>query len=335
MRYIQPPNRNWQKERQLRQLLTFLTTIFAIALLSISGCKSAEKNQPTTVVRMATILGRIMTPLAAKLTKVLPEHFPATIEVQKLTNSGDYPLLLETGQIELGMIQTDLAYAAYTQGLGDSPQPMKKLRGVAVLYTTPLHLLAAESSGIKSVSDLKGKRVFAGAEGSTTEAMATISLRALGLSLADTRLIRIADERIPDAFRSGELDAAFYRGNDPYPLIQEMLKAPGVTFVPLAKSQVETIRAYHPFFHATSIPAGIYGDNPEVETIGGDMLLACRDDLPGELVYWITRTLFESLPELADSLPALRRIDPEHVQASPVPLHEGAARFYRERELFP
>ena len=63
--------------------------------------------------------------------------------------------------------------------------------------------------------------------------------------------------------------------------------------------------------------------------------LACRDDLPDELVYWVTRTLFESLPELAGSLPALRQIDPERVQASPVPLHAGAARFYRERELFP
>ena len=65
------------------------------------------------------------------------------------------------------------------------------------------------------------------------------------------------------------------------------------------------------------------------------MLLACRDDLPEELVYWITRTLFESLPGLADSLNSLRQIDLEGVQASPIPLHAGAMRFYRERELFP
>jgi TRAP-type uncharacterized transport system substrate-binding protein len=65
------------------------------------------------------------------------------------------------------------------------------------------------------------------------------------------------------------------------------------------------------------------------------MLLACRADLADELVYWVTRTLFESLPDLANSLPSLRQVDPEHVQASPVPLHPGAARFYRERELFP
>jgi TRAP-type uncharacterized transport system substrate-binding protein len=63
------------------------------------------------------------------------------------------------------------------------------------------------------------------------------------------------------------------------------------------------------------------------------MLLACRDDLPDELVYWITRTLFESLPELAESYSLLRQVDLQQLSASPIPLHPGAARFYREREL--
>src|SRR4030095_16815840 len=120
-------------------------------------------------VRMATILGRLMNPLAKALNKVLPDRFPARIEVQIIRNSGDYPRLIETGEIELSMIQTDLAYVAYTQGLGDSPQPMRKLRGVAVLYTKTLHLLATSSSSINSVLDLRGKRVVVGAVGSPTE----------------------------------------------------------------------------------------------------------------------------------------------------------------------
>jgi hypothetical protein len=143
------------------------------------------------------------------------------------------------------------------------------------------------------------------------------------------------DADLPRSLGAGDLDAVFYRGNDPYPLIQEMMLTPGVSFIPISKDQIETIRRHHPFLHSTSVPAGIYGNHPEIETVGGDMLFACRADLPEELVYWVTRTLFESLPELADSFPPLRRIDPEHVQASPIPLHRGAARFYRERELFP
>ena len=317
----------------LRQSLTFQKAVFAIAFLLVAGCRAAEKKSDTPMVRMATILGRIMNPLAVNLSKVLPEHFPARFEVHKIASSGEYPRLIETGEIELAMIQTDLVYVAYTQGLGDSPRPMRKLRGVAVLYTTPLHLLG--TSQIRSVQDLRGKRVFVGAAGSPTEFTAKMSLQGLGLSFRDMQIKRMPDAELARSLRSGDLDAVFYRGNDPYPAIQEMMHVPDVSFVSMSRSEIETIRAHHPFLQSTSIPAGMYGNHPEIETVGGDMLLACRADLPDELVYWVTRTLFESLPELANSLPSLRRLDPEHVQASPVPLHPGAARFYRERELFP
>jgi TRAP transporter TAXI family solute receptor len=327
--------RNAAEVGSLRQILTFSKVIFAIAFLISGGCRAPERKPDVPVVRMATILGRITYPLSTELSKVLPERFPARLEVQKIANSGDYPKLIETGQIELAMIQTDLAYAAYTQGLGASPQPMKNMRGVGVLYTTPLHLLATEASHIKNVMDVRGKRVFAGAAGSSLEFTAKTSLQALGLSFDDMQIKRMPDADLVHSLKDGELDAVFYRGNDPYPIIQEMLNVPGVSFISMSQSQIETIRAHRPFLHSTPIPAGIYGNQPEIETVGGDMLLVCRADLPDELVYWVTRTLFELLPELTDALPSLRQIDPEHVQASPLPLHAGAARFYRERELFP
>jgi TRAP transporter TAXI family solute receptor len=314
---------------------TWKKLAFSLALLLLAGCRPAQDSNQVEVVRMATILGRLMHPLSAALAKVLPERFPARIEVQQIRDSGKYPGLLEAGEIELAMIQTDLAYVAYTHGLGEAPQPMRKLRGVAVLYITPLRLIATAASNIKNVEDVRGKRVFVGATGSPTEFTVKMSLEGLGISLSDLQIQRMPDSDLVSALRNGQLDAVFYRGNDPYPLIQEMMRVPGASFVAMTRSQIETIRTHHPFLRSTAVPAGMYGDHPEIETVGGDMLLACRADLPDELVYWITRTLFESLPELANSLPALRQIDPEHVQATPVPLHPGAATFYRERELFP
>jgi TRAP transporter TAXI family solute receptor len=155
-----------KEDVSLRQSLTFTRAVFAIALLVSGGCRAAEKKPDLPVVRMATILGRIMNPLSAALAKVLPERFPARLEVKNITDSGEYPRLLENGEIELAMVQTNLAYAAYTQGLGNSPKPMRQLRGVAVLYATPLHLLATRSGGVKTVMDLRGKRISLGAEGS-------------------------------------------------------------------------------------------------------------------------------------------------------------------------
>jgi TRAP transporter TAXI family solute receptor len=309
--------------------------IIQITFVLVTACRPAEKKPAVPVFRMATILGRMMTPFSATLEKSLKTRYPARFEVQRINNSGEYPRLIDSGQVDLAMIQTDVAYVAYTQGLGDSPQPMRKLRGVAVLYTTPLHFLATKESGIRSITDLRGKRVFVGAAASPTEFTVKATLEGVGLSLSDLQVKRLPDDALTQSLANRELDAVFYRGNDPYPAIQEMMRVPGVSFVPISRSQIGTIRAHHPFLHSTSIPGEMYGNHAEIETVGGDMLLVCRADLPTDLVYWITRTFFESLPDLTNSLPSLRQIDPEHVQASPIPMHPGAARFYRERELFP
>ena len=313
----------------MRKLSPVLATILFAALVS---CHAPEKkSQDVMVVRMATVLGRVTTPLAEALTKVLPDHFPARIEVKKTATTRDYLRFIQEGRIEFAIVQTDLSYAAYTQGLPDLPGPQKKLRGVAVLYTSPMHLIAARSSGVRSLKDLRGKRVFVGTDGNTTEFTTKLILEGVGLSV-DAK--QMPEEKVTEALSLGKLDAAFIRGNDPSPSVRRVMQASGVSLIPIARSEVEKIGSHHPFLHSASIPAGMYGDHPDIETVGTDMLLACRDDLPEELVYWITRTLFDSLPALADSFPQLRQIDLEHVQASPIPLHPGAARFYRERELF-
>jgi TRAP transporter TAXI family solute receptor len=83
------------------------------------------------------------------------------------------------------------------------------------------------------------------------------------------------------------------------------------------------------------IPAGTYPRlDRSVHTVGIDTLIACREDLDETLVYTLTKTFFDVLPELAARLDALRRMDLGRAPATPIPLHDGAARYYRERELF-
>src|SRR5262249_12726950 len=159
------------------------------------------------VVRMAmTGLGRLTSPLAGILQKVVPDHFPARIEVHKLANSGTFPQLVESGAEDLALMQTDLAYVAYTQGLGKTPQPMRKLRALAVLYTTPLHLLATRESAIRTVMDLRGKRVSVGPTGGATEFTVNMVLESLGISLADINAQNVDDGRLVGALQAKELD---------------------------------------------------------------------------------------------------------------------------------
>src|SRR6516164_8358337 len=309
-----------------------VTPCVLVMLLWASGCReAAPKHAEIRTIRMATVLGRLTGPLSEALMKVLPDHLPVRVEVDKTATTRDYLRLLVQGQAELAIVQTDLSYVAYTQGLPDLPGPQQRLRGVAVLYRSPMHLIARRASGIQALADVRGKRVFLGSDGNTTDFTTKMILEGIGVSVDETRM---PEGNVVDALAKGELDAAFIRGNDPSPAVQRVMDAPGVFLVPVRKRDVEQIRSHHPFLRSTSIPGGMYGNAAEIETVGTDMLLACRDDLPEELVYWITRTLFESLPELAESYGLLRQIDLQQLSASPIPLHPGAARFYRERELF-
>jgi TRAP transporter TAXI family solute receptor len=305
--------------------------VLAIVLWA-AGCREAVPKHPEIrTIRIVTVLGRLTSPLSEALMKVLPEHFPVRVEVEKTATTKDYLRLLVQGQAELAIVQTDLSYVAYMQGLPDLPGPQQRLRGIAVLYRSPMHLIARRASGIQGLADVRGKRVFLGSDGNTTEFTTKMILEGVGVSVDEKRM---PEGSVVNALAKGELDAAFVRGNDPSPAVQRVISAPGVFLVPVRKREIEQIRAHHPFLRSTSIPAGMYGNNAEIETVGTDMLLACRDDLPEELVYWITRTLIESLPDLAESYNLLRQIDLQQLSASPIPLHPGAARFYRERELF-
>src|SRR5262245_32328176 len=120
--------------------LTILLTVSTLA----AACRTpAEPIRDIPTLRMATVLGRVTNPLADALNKTLPNHFPAKVEVIRLTgsvNGAQLAQLVEDGRVELTIVQTDSVYTAYTKGLPDTERPLRKLRGVAVLYPSPIHL---------------------------------------------------------------------------------------------------------------------------------------------------------------------------------------------------
>src|SRR5262249_1052398 len=227
-----------------------LILLLVLQLFS-SGChEEARGNRNPQVVRMVTVLGRVTIPLAEAVTKILADHFPARIEVKKIATTKDYLRLLQDGRADVAMIQTDLVYAAYTTGLPDLPGPQRRLRGIAVLYTTNLHLIASHSSRIRTLGDLRGKRVFLGTDGNTTDVTTRRVLEGVGLQVDEKQM---PEEKVTEAFNTDQLDAAFIRGNDPSPNVQRIIQEAHVSLIPISRSEVEQIRSYHPFLHPTSI----------------------------------------------------------------------------------
>lgn len=305
-----------------------------IAVLASIGCQSPmrEAGRPTTTIRVASD-GKDYNPLLDALNGPLQAYVPCRIQIIP----GDLPnnvLLVERGEADLAIVPVNVAYVAYNHGWADLHHPYAKLRGIASLYSIPLYLIARNSSGIKDWVDIRGKRLAVGPADSTTQVTVKMALEGLGLSFADIDPIWINGEAAVSALDEGAVDAVFHRGNDPPSTLPKLLRVPGVTAVPISARESDRIRVLHPFLHPILMPRGTYGDHLGIPTLGVDSLVVCRDDLPEKLAYFVTRSVFQLLVGSPALNRGFQRVDLRRILATPIPLHLGAARYFRERELF-
>lgn len=308
--------------------------LLGTALGCLTGCQASTQVlasvKPT--IRVATD-GKDYNPLLEALNGPLQVQYPSRIQ----TLQNDLPnnvRLVEGARTDLAIVPVNVAYLAYMHGWADLQRPYTKLRAIAALYSIPLYLIARKESGILHWTDIRGKRVAIGAPDSTTQVTVKMTLEGLGLSLSEIDAHWVNGNSAVEELRAGRVDAVFHRGNDPPSTFPKLLQVPGVGAVPILAGETERIRALHPFLHPMLIAARMYGDHPSISTIGVDSLVVCRDDLPEKMVYEVTRAVFELLVKSPNLTRGFQRVDLRRIQATPIPLHPGAARYFRERELF-
>jgi hypothetical protein len=239
---------------------------------------------------------------------------------------------LQNGSADVVFSFADVAYAAYVGGPGDQHQPFTGLRALALLQLLPVQFVVSDRSPVHDVTDLPGRKVIY--VGGGTGAPAERILRAYGV---DPQSILLQETRTVDKYiadlSSGALDAAFVLSRYPVDNVSGALEK-GSHLVPLAGHPIEQLHREYPFYRPMLIAGGAYPKQSlPVRTIGVHSLLLCRVDLDERLVYRLTKALFQSLAEQSNDL--LWSVDLDRAAATPIPLHEGAARYFRERELFP
>jgi TRAP transporter TAXI family solute receptor len=251
---------------------------------------------------------------------------PGSIENLRLINSS---------QLESGFAQADLAGWAYTGvNVFAEAGPLRRLRAIASLFPEAAHLVVLAGSSIESLADLKGKRVSLGEEGSGTAADATVLLAAAGLGEKDLKRKYLRPGPAAEELKWGSLDAMFLVGGYPVPAIRELAAAVPVRLVPIEGKIVDALKKDFAFYSLTEIPPGIYsGVDGGTPSLGFSALWLVNADVDADRVYAITRSLWN--PATAALLAALdpigNRIRLERaLDGLSVPLHPGAARFYRE-----
>jgi TRAP transporter TAXI family solute receptor len=260
---------------------------------------------------------------------------PGLIAVAQATHGSVQNIeLISQQQAESGFSQADIAYWAY---FGDAmfaeKGPRTRLRALANLYPEMVHVVVRRHTGIFSIPDLAGRKISLGATGSGTAVNADLILSAYGLEQGDYEVVREMPGPSADLLQQGRIDALFIVGGAPYPAVADLARRTDLQLLPIGGKQAENLVADHPFFVPAEIADGIYANVAGVATlsVGAQWLISA--DLDDDLVYAIARSLWHpSTRRLLESgHPDGRRIKLETaLKGIAIPLHDGAARYYRE-----
>ena len=264
------------------------------------------------------------------LARALSADLPSTTVRARVTSgSVDNVVLLARREAALAFALADTAAEAVA-GTGPFREPVA-LRALGRLYTNSVHVVVPEASAVDRVADLRGLRVSVGAAGSGTELTATRLLAVAGLGAPSAvQVVRSGVQESAQALADGRLDAFFWSGGLPTEGVAELVERAEVRLLP-TDDLLDGMRAAHgEYVVEQTIPSSVYGTSGDVSTIGVPNLLLVRADLPDDLARALTAGLFAAQPELVEAHPEARTLDERSaITTAPVPLHPGAAAYYR------
>jgi TRAP transporter TAXI family solute receptor len=239
------------------------------------------------------------------------------------------------GSMEAGLTQSDVATWAFTgTGAFEGKPKVTDLRMIANLYPESIHLVVKKGSGIKTVADLKGKRVALDEPGSGTLINARMVLAAYGVKESDIKPDYIKPNQAGDKLKDGSLDAFFFVGGAPAGAIAELASSgTGIELVPLAGPQIEALRKSSPYFAVDTISANTYKDVAAVQTLAVGAQLVTSAKVDADTVYQITKAMYSDATQrtLQAGHAKGKFITKENaVQAVGIPFHPGAEKFYKE-----
>jgi len=310
---------------------TFILVL--ITLLVFSG--TAWSAQPMRLTMGTGGTAGTYYPFGGAISQIVSEKSGVvSITAQSTGATGENLNLLGGGDIELALVQNDLSHYAYSGLEIYKDNAVTNFKAIARLYPEVIHVVAQANSEIKSIADFKGKRISVGASGSGNEANCRQIFEFFNLDpeYKDIRPLFISYAETTNHFKDRQVDAFVYTTGVPSPSIMDITLLQDAVFVPIGGEDRANIIKKYPFFAADVIPAGSYkGLTEDLETVAVQYIMVVRDDIPEEIVYAMTKALFENLDALGNAHAKGKEVSLEKaLDGITVPLHSGAEKYYKE-----
>lgn len=274
-------------------------------------------------------------PLGGAIANTINKHTPeANVTVQTTDGSVNNAHLLGRGDIDIALIQTDITYYAYN-GVEMFKKKYPNLTAICRVYPDTTHIIAKGDGSIKSLSDLKGKSVSVGAPGSGNEVTLRQILGTAGITYKDFKPFYLSFSESAEHFKDGHIEAFHTNSSVPAAIVHDLNSLNKVTLLPVGGKLREAIVKKYPFYTPVSVPANTYKYQPApYETVAVQALLIADAKLPEDLVYGMTKAIFENLNEIKAAHSAAKGMSLKTaLDGVAVPLHPGAKKYFTEKGL--
>lgn len=218
-------------------------------------------------------------------------------------------------------------------GVGDfEGQNLTNVKGLTALYPGVLHIAVAADSSIGSVEDLRGKVVCTQSKGNAAYKMTWKVLDAFGITENDVTMNYVGFTDAVDLIKDGHADALCYMSTFPYSALQDLAESTGVKLLEIDQEHLEKIIETAPAYSSVTIPGGTYkGTDADVDALGCTTILFTNDEMSEDVVYQMTKIMFENYEDLVIVNRSLSNMTPEFVVENiGIELHPGAARYFKE-----
>jgi len=323
------------KRKKLGLVKTILIALVAIAM--VATCVDAAKRRYVSIAA-GWVTGAYF-PMAGAISRIAYKHLKdegIKVTAESSGASVANAKLIGAGDTDFAILQNDIASYAHYGKEEMFPEPIKELLGVCTLFPEHVQVVARKDANIKSIGDLKGKKVAIGPVGSGTMENAAQILEAWGLSFDDlARAEQLTASQSADYIKDGRLDAAFFTVAVGAAVIQDTSLMVPTDIVPIEGPKVDNLIEKYPFYAKQKVPGETYkGNDADIQTVSVMAMLSANKDIEADIVYAIINAMYSDLPQLKKAHAKFKDITMESgLVGMSIPLHPGAEKFFKEKGI--
>jgi TRAP transporter TAXI family solute receptor len=310
--------------------------VAGLAILAIAAGAAAQQRLFFGIATGGT--GGTYYPLGGMLAQLISNK--ASVDGRKLAATAEAAgasvanaKLLGGREIESAFVAADILDQAFSGKAQFANSPIKNLRALGALYPETVQLVVRANANINSIRDLKGKSISSGAPGSGQYQLVTDLLRVHGLSRSDVKEDSSSFSQAMDKIKDGNLDATLITAGIPVSAITDTAQSHPIKILPLSGPEIASLLREQPFYTQVQLPANTYRGQPAaVPTIAVMAVWTSHDGVSDNVAYEVTKALYENTSIMGQVHVQGKNITLQTATAvGSVPLHPGAARYYREK----